>query len=165
MFPDLRIEEQGRIVGPALGWPALVTGPVDLALALLPASGQAVESVGDGPCLGCCPPVSGRGAADRGLRTAPGRVVFTLALGETGRSPRTTTGLAGIALSVTGRGLRTATGRVDSARDPLLVGEVAVTARGHAIPLSALVTSCGHVRGRLPPLTARGRRRRTASQM
>ena len=28
VFPDLRIEEQGRIVEPALGWTALVTGPI-----------------------------------------------------------------------------------------------------------------------------------------
>ena len=40
MFPDLRIEEQGRIVGPTLGRPALVTGPVVLTLALLPARGR-----------------------------------------------------------------------------------------------------------------------------
>ena len=45
VFPDLRIEEQRRIVGPALGRPALVTGPVVLALTLLPARGQAVESL------------------------------------------------------------------------------------------------------------------------
>ena len=44
-FPDLRIEEQGRIVEPALGRIALVTGPVVLALALLTTCGQAVESV------------------------------------------------------------------------------------------------------------------------
>ena len=40
VFPDLRIEEQGRIVGPALGRTALVTGPVVLTLALLPARGR-----------------------------------------------------------------------------------------------------------------------------
>ena len=45
VFPDLRIEEQGRIAEPALGRPALVTGPVVLTLALLTARGQAVESV------------------------------------------------------------------------------------------------------------------------
>ena len=50
-----------------------------------------------------------------------------------------------------GRGLRTATGRIDSARVPLLVGEVAVTARGHAIPLSALVTAWS------PPASDRSR--------
>ena len=32
VFPDLQIEEQGRIAKPALGRPALVTGPVVLAL-------------------------------------------------------------------------------------------------------------------------------------
>ena len=60
VFPDLRIEEQGRIVGPALGRPALVTGSIVLALALLPARGQAVESIGGGPRLSRCPPASGR---------------------------------------------------------------------------------------------------------
>ena len=40
VFSDLRIEEQGRIAGPALGRPALVTGPVVLALALLTARGR-----------------------------------------------------------------------------------------------------------------------------
>ena len=152
VFPDLRIEEQGRIVGPALSRPALVTGPVDLALALLPARGQAVESVVGGSRLGRCPPVSGRDVTGRGLRTTIGRVALALALSETGHGPRTATGLAGIALGVTGRGLWTATDHVDSARDPLLVGEVAV------IPLAALVTARSHERGRLSPLTARCQR-------
>ena len=40
MFPDLRIEEQGRIVEPIHGRTALVTGPVVLALALLTARGR-----------------------------------------------------------------------------------------------------------------------------
>ena len=40
VFPDLRIEEQGRIVEPALCRTALVTGPVVLALALLTARGR-----------------------------------------------------------------------------------------------------------------------------
>ena len=39
VFPDLRIEEQGRIAGLALGRPALVAVPVILALALLTARG------------------------------------------------------------------------------------------------------------------------------
>ena len=134
VFPDLRIEEQGRITEPALSRPALVTGPVVLA----------VESVGGGPRLDRCPPASGRG-----LRTAPGRVAFALALGETGHDPRIDTG----------RGLLTATGRVDSVRIPLLAGEVAVTVCGHAISLAALVTARGHVLGLPPPLTARDQRR------
>ena len=40
VFPDLRIEEQGRIAEPALGRPALVTAPVVLAVALLTARGR-----------------------------------------------------------------------------------------------------------------------------
>ena len=56
VFPDLRIEEQGRIAEPALGQPSLVTGPVVLALALLTGRGQAVESIGGGPRLDRCPP-------------------------------------------------------------------------------------------------------------
>ena len=39
VFPDLRIEEQGRIVEPALGRTALVTVAAILALALLTACG------------------------------------------------------------------------------------------------------------------------------
>ena len=96
MFPDLWIEEQGRIVEPAL--------------------------------------------ARR--------------LGEIGRGPRTATGLGGIALGVTGCDLLIATGLGESVRDPLLVGEVAVTARGHALPLAALVIALG----RLSPLAAHGQR-------
>ena len=159
VFPDLRIEEQGRIVGPALGRPALVTGPVVLALALLPARGQVVESVGGGPRLSCCPPASGCGVTGRGLRTAPGCVGLALALGENGRGPRTTTALARIAFAVTSRGLWTTIGRVVSAHIPLLVEEVAVTASGHTIPLAALVTARCQVSGFLPLLTARCQKR------
>ena len=79
-----------------------------------------------------CPPASGRG-----LRTAPGRVAFILALGETGLD----TGLAKIAYDVTGRCLLTATDRVDSVRDPMVAREVVVTVRSHAIPRAALVTA------------------------
>ena len=60
VFPDLWIEEQGRIAGLALGQPALVAVPVVLALALLTAHGQAVESVGGRPRLDRCPLASGR---------------------------------------------------------------------------------------------------------
>ena len=52
VFPDLRIEEQGRIVELALGQTALVTLAVILALAPLPVRGQEVESVGGGHPLG-----------------------------------------------------------------------------------------------------------------
>ena len=62
----------------------------------------------------------------------------------------------GIALGVTGRGLLTATGPGGSVRDPLLVREVAVTARGHSIPLVGLVTAHGHVCNRFSPLTVCG---------
>ena len=116
-----------------------MTGPVVLSLALLTARGQAVESVGGGPRLGRCPPASGHGVTGLGLRTAPGRALFTL--GETGHDPRIDTGLTETAFDVPGRGLLTATGRVDSVRVPLLAGEVAVTVRGHEIPLAALVTA------------------------
>ena len=95
----------------------------------------------------------------RGLRTAPDPVAFALALGETGLDPRIDTGFAETAFDVTGRGLLTATNPVDSVRDPLLAGEVAVTVRGHAIPLVALVTARGRVGDLLPPLTTRDQRR------
>ena len=71
MFPDLRIEEQGRNTEPALGLTALVTAPVVLALALLTACGQAVESVGGGPCLDRCPSASGHDLIGRCLWTIP----------------------------------------------------------------------------------------------
>ena len=97
MFPDLRIEEQGRIVELALGQTALVTVAIVLALAPLTIRGQAVESVRGGHLLGRCSPASGRD-----LRIAP-------------------------ALGATGRGLLTATDPVDSLRVPVLAGKLAVT--------------------------------------
>ena len=60
VFPDLRIEGQGRIVELALGRTALVTVAVVLALAPLTVRGQAVESVAGSHPLGRCPPASGR---------------------------------------------------------------------------------------------------------
>ena len=149
VFPDLRIEEQGRIAEPALGQTAFVIAPVVLALALLTTRGQTVGSVGGGSCLDRCLPTNGRDVIGLGLRTAPDRVVFALGLGEIGRDPRIATGHV----------LRTATDRVNSIRYPLLVGEVVVTVHGHAIPLSALVTARGHVYGLFPSLTARDQRR------
>ena len=153
VFPDLRTEEQGRIVEPVLGRPALMTGLVDLAPAPLPARGQAVESIVDGTRLIRCPPACGRGGIDRGLLTAIGRVAFALArcLGEIGRGLRTATDLVGITLSGAGRDLRVATGLGGSIHDPLLVGE----SSGHAIPLSALETARNHEHGRLSPLAIR----------
>ena len=88
-----------------------------------------------------------------------GRAEFALALVEAGHDPRIDTSLAETAFDVTGRGLLTTTGRADSVRVPLFAGEVAVTVRGHSIPLAALVTARGHVRGLPPPLTARDQRR------
>ena len=95
VFPNLRIEEQGRIVEPALGRAAPVAGLGDLALAPLPARGQAIESVVAGTRLGRCPPTCGRGHL-----TAIGRIAFALAqcLGEVGRGLRIATALVGIAI-------------------------------------------------------------------
>ena len=159
VFPDLRIEEQGRIAEPVLGRTALAIAPVVLALTLLTALGQAVESVGSGSCLDRCPPANGRDVIGLGLRTTPDRVAFALGLGEIGCDPRIATSLAATALDVTGRVLRTAADHVDSSRYPLLVGEVVVTVRGRAIPLAALVTARGHACGLFPPLTAQYQRR------
>ena len=92
--------------------------------------------------------------ASRDLRIAPAPVEFALALGETGLDPRIDT-----ALDVTGRGPLTATDPVDSVRDPLLAGEVAVTVRSHAIFFVVFVTARGPVDDLLPPLTVRGQRR------
>ena len=77
VFPDLRIEEQGRIVELALGRTALVTVATILALASLTVRGQEVESVGGGHPLGRCPPTSG---CD--LRIAPAHGACALALGR-----------------------------------------------------------------------------------
>ena len=60
VFPNLRIEEQGRITELALGRTALVTVAVVLVLAPLTVRSQVVESVGGGHPLGGCPPASGR---------------------------------------------------------------------------------------------------------
>ena len=73
------------------------------------------------------------------LRTAPDHVAFALGLREIGRDPQITT-----ALDVTGRVLRTATDHVDSIRDPLLVGEVIVTAVMRAV--SSLLSPRGETR-------------------
>ena len=121
VFPDLRIEEQGRIAELALGRTALVTMAVVLALATLAVRSQAVESIGGSHPLGHCPPASGRG-----LRIAPALGVCALgvcalALGETGLDPRIDT-----ALGVTGRSLLTATDHVVSVSVPPLAGRLAV---------------------------------------
>ena len=135
VLPGLRLEKHGRIVEPTLGRVALVTGLV--ALSPLPARSQAVESVVGVTHLDCCLPVNGRGVIDRCLQTAIDPVEFASAR----------------FLDVTGRGLLTATDRV---HDPLFAREVAVTGRGHAIPLAALVTVCDQGCSRFSPLTARG---------
>ena len=122
MFPDLRIEEQGRIVELALGRTALVTVPVVLALTPLTVCGQAVESVEGGHPLGRCPP-----ASSRDLRIAPTLGTCALILGETGLDPRIDTGLTKTALDVISHGLLTATDPVDSVRVLPLTGELAVT--------------------------------------
>ena len=127
VFPDLQIEEQGRIVELALGRTALVTVAVVLALNPLTVRGQEVESVGGSHPLGCCRPASGRAVSGCDFRIAPDPGACALALGETGLDPRIDTGLAGTALGVTGRGLLTATGHIDSVRVPPLAGELAVT--------------------------------------
>ena len=114
VFPDLWIEEQGRIAELSLGRTALLTVAIVLALAPLTVRDQAVESVGGGHPLCRCPPVSGRD-----LRIAPALGACALALGETG--------LAGTALGVTDCGLLTATDHVDSMRVPSLAGRLAVT--------------------------------------
>ena len=95
----------------------------------------------------------------RDLRIAPTPGACALALGQTGLDPRIDTGLAETGLDVTGRSLLTATDPVDSVRVPLLAGELAVTARSHAISLVVLVTARGLVDDLLPPLTVHGQRR------
>ena len=137
VFPDLWIEEQGRIAEPALSRTALVIAPVVLALALLTARSRERRRRESSRSLSSCE--RSRRDRSRSLDRSRSR------RGEIGRDPRIATGLAATALDVTGRVLRTATDLVDSIRDPLLVGEVVMTVRGHAIPLAALVTARGHV--------------------
>ena len=153
VVPDLRIEEHGRIRELMHGRVALVTVTVVLALAPLPVSGQEVESVEGGHRLGRSLPMCGRVEIGRGLLTTTALGAYALVLGETGLDPRID---AGTALGVTGGGILTATGHVVSVRVPLLVREVAVTGRGHAISRVDLVTTRSHAIDDLPPLTARG---------
>ena len=110
VFPNLQIEEQGRIVELALDRTALMTVAVVLALTPLTVCGQVVESVEGGHSLG------------RDRRIAPTLDACALVLGETGLDPRIDTGLA-----VIGRGLLTVTDRVDSMRVPPLTWELTVT--------------------------------------
>ena len=147
VLPDLRLEKHGRIVEPALGW-------VALALAPLPARGQAVESIVGVTRLDRCLPVNGRGRIDRGLHTTIDPVEFARArfFGVIGLGLRTAADPAGISLDVTGRSRLTSTGRSGSVHDSMFAREVVVTGRGHAIPLAALVTVRCHGCGRFSPL-------------
>ena len=124
-------------------------------LALLPVRGQAVEGIVVIARLDRYLPLNGHAVIDCGLLTAVDLVVIALARcpGVSGCGLMTA---AGTALSVTDRGLLPAVGLVGSVRVPMFVGEVAVTARGHAIPLDALVPACGHENGHFCPLTASG---------
>ena len=154
MLPDLRLEKHGRIVEPVRGRAVLMAGLVARALTPLPVRGQAVESVMGGTRLDRCLPVCGRGRIGRSLWTAIDPVELARAwfLAVIGLGLWIATDLIRIALGVTGHCLLTATGLGRSVHDPLLVGEVAVTARGHAIPLVASADKCD----RFLPLTVSG---------
>ena len=136
VFPDLRIEDQGRIRGPGHEGVALVDVNVVLALAPLPVRGQEVESVDAGrrPLRALLVPAhagSGRGlltATGRGLLTATGRGVEALGLDVTGLDPRIDIGHAVTALGVTSCGLLTAAGRAVSVRVSLPAREIGMTA-------------------------------------
>ena len=64
-LPGLLAEKHGRIVEPAPGWLALMTGLVGHALAPLPIRGLAVESVVNGSRYDLRPPVNGLGVTSR----------------------------------------------------------------------------------------------------
>ena len=136
----------------------LVTDLATGVLALLPVHGQAVVDIVVVARLDCYLPMNGHVVIDCGLLTAVDLVVLALARcpGVSGCCLTTAAGFAGTALSVTGRCLLPAVGLGGSVRVPMFVGEVAVTARGLAIPLAALVPACGHESGHFCPLTARG---------
>ena len=107
VFPDLRMEEQGRIAELALGRPALAAVPVVLAL------------------LTACCRERRRRASSRSLSSRERSLHDRSRSSDRSRSrrnPQIATSLTETAFDVTGHGLRTATNRVDSARDPLLTG-------------------------------------------
>ena len=112
-------------------------------LALLPVRGQAVKDIVVVARLDRYLPVNGHVVIDCGLLTAVDLCVLALARcpGVTICGVLTAAGLAGTALSVTGRGLLPAIGLGGSVRVSLFIGEVAMTARSHAIPLPRAVTS------------------------
>ena len=110
-----------------------MTDPVALALGLLTARGRERRRRDSSRSL------STRERSRSLDRSRSRRVAF--ALRETGHNPRIDT-----AFDVPGRGLLTTTGRADSVCVPLLAGEVAVTVRGHAILLVALVIARSHGR-------------------
>ena len=151
MFPDLRIEEHGRIGELGHGRVA----PVDVAIVLvLSVRGHEVESVDDGHRPGRSLLMPAHAVTGRGLLTATGRCVEALGHGETGLDPRIDTGLAMTALGMPGRGQLTATGHAVSERIPLPAGEIGVTARGHTLSQVAR----GHSGDNLPLLPARGQK-------
>ena len=155
VLSGLRLEKHGRIVEPALGRVALVTGLV--ALAPLPARGQAVESVVGVTRLDRFLPVRGRGGIDRGLWTAIDPVEFARArFPRRDRSRSSDRYRSRRDRSRRDRSRSEATGRDRSVRDPMFAREVAVTSRSHAISLAALVTVRGHGCGRFSPLTPHG---------
>ena len=142
-LPGLLAEKHGRIVEPAPGWLALMTGLIGRTLAPLPVSGLAVESVVGGSRCDLLPPVHGLSMTDRSLRTATGLATFTPVRGPTvtGRGLLTAAGLVGIALAVTGLGFLTAAGLGASDCFPMVARGFVMTGPGHAVPIADPVTS------------------------
>ena len=77
-LPGLLADKRGRIMGAAPGWLTFVTGLIGRALAPLPVSGLAVESVVGGSRRHLLPPVNGLGVSGCGLRTAAGLAAFVV---------------------------------------------------------------------------------------
>ena len=148
MVPDLRIEEHGRIQELTRIQTALAV--VGAALAPLPVHGQEVESIEGVLPHDRCPHACSGVVIGRSLQTAPTLDACALVLGETGLDP---------ALDVTSRGLLTTTDHAGSGRVPPLVGELVLTARGHASSCVALLTARGHVSDNLPLLIVRDQER------
>ena len=111
VFPDLWIEEQGRIVELALGRTALVT----VAVALVPLTVRGRER----RRLSSSRSLSSRERSRRERSRSSDRS-RSWRMRSRSRGDRIDTCLAGTALGVTVRGLLTATGHVDSMRVPLL---------------------------------------------
>ena len=145
MFPDLRIEEQGRIVELALGQTAVVTVAFILALALLTVRGRERRRRSSSWSL------SSRQLSRSSDRSRSQRV---RSRGDWSRSSDRYRSRRDRSRRDQSRSSDRYRSRRQRARSPARRG-----AHGHAISLVVFVTACGLVDDPLPPLTVRCQRR------